>query len=56
MNSKTLIWIGLFLGSIIGSFIPLLWGAGVFSFSSIILSAVGAFVGIWIGFKLGQSL
>jgi len=40
------------VGSTIGSYIPLLWGAGVFSFSSIILGAVGAIAGIWIAFKL----
>ena len=40
------------IGLFVGSSIPLLWGASEFSFSSIILSALGGLVGIWIGFKL----
>jgi uncharacterized membrane protein YeaQ/YmgE (transglycosylase-associated protein family) len=43
------IWLGIFVGSTVGGFIPDLWGAGLFSTSSIVLSAVGAFVGLWIG-------
>ncbi|MDB5238864.1 MAG: hypothetical protein JWO00_199 [Candidatus Parcubacteria bacterium] len=56
MNAKSFIWIGVFVGSSIGAYIPALWGAGVFSFSSILLSAVGGFAGIWAGFRLGQML
>jgi hypothetical protein len=52
MNSKKLIWVGFFLGSTIGSYVPAIWGAGVFSFSSIIFGAVGGILGIWVGFRL----
>lgn len=54
MNSQKLIWIGLFVGSSIGSFIPMLWGAGFFSLSSTLLSALGGFAGIWAGYQLGR--
>ncbi|MFA6341182.1 MAG: hypothetical protein WCX27_03045 [Candidatus Paceibacterota bacterium] len=54
MDSKKLIWLGLSVGGFIGSLIPMLWGAGALSFSSIIFSALGAFAGIWAGYKLGQ--
>lgn len=54
MNTKTLVWIGMAVGSTIGSYIPSLWGSGVFSMSSIFFSAIGAIAGIYIGFKLGQ--
>ncbi|MGC9603159.1 MAG: hypothetical protein ABSF47_01665 [Minisyncoccia bacterium] len=54
MSRKTLVWLGLFIGSTIGSFIPELWGSDVLSFSSIILSALGGLAGIWIGFKFGE--
>ena len=54
--SKTFIMTGLFLGSIAGGYVPLLWGGSVFSFSSIIFSAIGAFAGIWVGFKIAQRL
>lgn len=54
MSPKALIWIGLFIGSTIGSLIPLVWGANPLSFSSILLSAIGGIVGIWLGFKMSQ--
>jgi hypothetical protein len=54
--SKTFIMTGLFLGSIVGGYVPLLWGGSVFSFSSIIFSAIGAFAGIWLGLKVTQQL
>ena len=53
MNRK-IIWLGLFVGSIIGGLIPGLWGAGMFSFSGLIFSALGGFVGIWLGFTMGE--
>ena len=54
MNSKALIWIGMIVGSTVGSIIPSLWGAGMFSFSSLILGSIGALIGIYIGFKLSN--
>lgn len=51
---RRMIWLGLFVGSGIGGLIPSLWGAGFFSFSSIILTAVGGILGIWFGFKISQ--
>jgi len=52
MNTKQMIWFGLVVGSTVGSFIPTLWGAGMLSFSSILLSAVGGIGGIWLAFKV----
>lgn len=54
MNPKSLIWIGVFVGTTVGSFLPTLWGAGYFSFSSVIWSTVGGILGIYAGFKLSQ--
>jgi len=54
METKKLIWLGMILGSGIGSFLPMLWGGGYFSMSSVILTAVGGILGIWAGFKMGQ--
>ena len=34
--------------------VPELWDAGVFSYSSVLFSSVGAVAGLWIGFKLGN--
>jgi hypothetical protein len=54
MNSKGMTWLLTIVFSTIGSYIPALWGAGVFSFSAIILGAVGAMFGIWLGYKLNN--
>lgn len=49
---KQMVWLGAFVGSIIGGYIPSLWGAGVFSFSSLIFSTLGAAAGIIIAYKM----
>lgn len=54
MSQKTLVWIGLSVGSVVGGYLPVMWGGDLFSFSSIVLSTIGGFLGIWAGFKLGQ--
>ncbi len=54
MTSKALIWVGVLVGSTIGSYVPALWGAGIFSFSSIVFGSLGAIAGIYIAFKLSN--
>jgi len=57
MSRKTIIWIGMGVGSTVGSLIPALWGdAALISFSSILLSAVGGIIGIWAGYKMSNYL
>jgi len=51
MASKKLYYLATFVGSTVGSFIPTLWGADFFSFSSVILSAIGGILGIIIVYK-----
>ncbi len=53
-NSKQLIWLGLFVGSTAGSFIPLLWGGSALSLSSVFLSAAGGVLGIWLGYRISN--
>lgn len=53
--SKQLVWMGMLIGSMIGSYIPALWGANVFSISSIVLGGIGAIIGIWFGFKISRN-
>jgi hypothetical protein len=45
-------YIGGFVGSFGGSFIPSLWGAGQLSMSSIVFFVIGGVVGIWIAYRL----
>lgn len=42
------------IGSTVGSNIPLIWGAGFLSFSSVILGAVGAMIGVYIAFRINN--
>jgi hypothetical protein len=50
------IWFGVLIGSTVGGFIPDLWGAGLLSYSSVVLSAVGGFVGLWFVYKMNWRL
>lgn len=54
MERKRLIYIGLFVGSTIGGFIPSLWDSSLFSMSGVFGSAIGGLVGIYLGFKMGE--
>lgn len=44
--------IGLAIGSTLGGMVPLLWGDSAFSMMSILLSAVGGAIGIWVGYRI----
>jgi hypothetical protein len=52
---RSAIWIGVFIGSTIGGLIPGLWGDGMFSYSGVLLSGGGAFVGLWLGSRASRS-
>ncbi|MDE2041229.1 MAG: hypothetical protein KGI59_02510 [Patescibacteria group bacterium] len=54
MSTKTLIWISITVFGTIGGYVPTLWGASAFGFSSVIGSTLGGLFGIWAGFRLGQ--
>jgi len=49
---KKIIMLGMLFGSIMGGYIPTIFGASVFSMSSIICGGVGGILGIWLSFKL----
>ncbi len=53
MESKRTIYLGMFLGGLLGGYIPsIMWGASVFSISALLGNAIGAIIGIYIAFKL----
>jgi uncharacterized membrane protein YeaQ/YmgE (transglycosylase-associated protein family) len=51
VSSKALYYLAAFIGSVIGAYLPSLWGTGTFSFASIIFSALGGIAGIVIVWK-----
>ncbi len=56
METKTLIWIGITVGSIVGGYLGSLLDHGnLIGLWGILLSTVGALVGIWAGYKIGTS-
>ncbi|MFA6463686.1 MAG: hypothetical protein WCV55_01620 [Candidatus Paceibacterota bacterium] len=56
MSTKSLVFIFMTIGSIIGGYIPMLWGEGSFSMSALVFSSIFAIVGIIVGFKIGQEM
>ena len=54
MSTKAYVTLLVFIGSIIGGYIPTFFGVSVFSFWGVITSAIGGIIGIWIGLKLGD--
>ena len=52
MPSKKIIMAGLVIGSIVGGYLPLLFGVSAISFTSLLTSGIGAVLGIYIGYRL----
>jgi uncharacterized membrane protein YeaQ/YmgE (transglycosylase-associated protein family) len=54
--TKLLIGVGSFGGTIVGSYIPSLWGEDSFSVMGILFSIIGGVVGILLGYQLAKRL
>ena len=54
MSTKTLVTIGMVIGSLAGGYLPVLWGGSALSFSSIIFSGIGGILGVYLGYKLSK--
>jgi len=46
------IWFAVLIGSSVGGFIPELWGGSLLSYSSVMLSGIGGFVGLFIAYTM----
>ena len=53
--TKKFIWIGFFVGSTIGNFLPTLWGGDAMSVSGFLWSLVGGALGAWAGYRWSQT-
>jgi hypothetical protein len=54
MSLKSIVLLGMLIGSTIGGLIPALWGSELLSFSAILGNLIGGVLGIWIAYKIGQ--
>jgi hypothetical protein len=52
--NKGVIYLFITIGSVLGSYIPVLWHAGIFSAASIIGGFIGALAGLWAAIKFGD--
>ncbi len=50
------IWLGAFVGSTVGGYVPCLFGADLLSLWGIVGSVVGGIAGIFGGYKVAQQL
>lgn len=49
---KKVVLLGMIFGSTIGGYIPTIFGASVFSLTSILTGALGGILGIWLSYRL----
>ncbi len=49
---KTIIMIGLAIGSTLGGMGPMLWGDSAVSLSSVLSGGLGGALGIWVGYRI----
>jgi hypothetical protein len=43
------------IGSILGSYLPSFFGINIFSYTSILLGALGGIIGTYIGFQISKN-
>lgn len=56
MSKKSMVWLCVGFFSIVGGYIPILFGSSLFSYSSMLGNTIGGLIGIWIGFKISDGL
>lgn len=56
MSTKTIVWVSVFVFSIIGGYIPIFFGESLLSSWSILGNGIGGVFGIWVGIKVGNAL
>jgi len=52
MSPKAGMSLAVIVGSTIGSYIPLLWGASFLSYTSVLFGGIGGLLGIYIAYKI----
>jgi uncharacterized membrane protein YeaQ/YmgE (transglycosylase-associated protein family) len=49
---KGIVMMGMFFGSLIGGYLPTLFGADALSFTSVFFGFIGGILGIWLSYQL----
>jgi hypothetical protein len=52
---RGLIGLCVLVGSFVGAYVPVLWGASSFSVTSLVFSAAGGVAGVWAGVRLSEN-
>lgn len=52
MSRKSIVMIGMVVGSYAGGFLPTLFGAETFSLTCVLASLVGGIIGIWLAYRI----
>ena len=56
MPSRLSIFIWMTIGSSVGGYIPVLWGADFLSYSSLLFSGIGGIVGVIVAVKIAKMM
>ena len=54
MGTRSVIGLCAGFGSIVGGYVPVIWGASSFSMVSFLFGIVGAIAGIWAGIRIAD--
>jgi len=52
MSPKSAVFLGMLIGSLVGGWIPSIFGADLFSYAGVIGSTIGALLGVYLAYKL----
>ena len=52
---RTMIWLGMFIGGVAGGYVPVLFGASLFSVASLVGNTIGGALGIALGYRIATS-
>lgn len=52
MSRKSFLYIGATAGSLLGGYLPSLWGADGLSAWSLLLGTIGGLAGIWLAYRI----
>jgi uncharacterized membrane protein YeaQ/YmgE (transglycosylase-associated protein family) len=53
---RRVLWLCLAVGTTVGGFLPEAWGASGFGLASLVFSALGGIVGVWVAARISESI